>query len=309
MGEFGDLLREAREKQGLSLKQIEEITRIRRVFLEALEEERFGDLPGDVYARGFIQTYARLLGLDPQRLLVAHRASTATSPTSIPRVLDEPLLRRSPATLWAGVFLGLMVILVLALAGWYGYNRFYLDVDPWPALIKPAASKEAPTAVVVTTVMNSPAAPEPTSTAGGQVVRPARTVLVASEDTATSPATVAEPSTGTATSRVTVTQVSEESPTPVPALTTRPTPTKLQVVRVEARVLKRTYVEVTADGEQILAGILEEGQDQIWTAEREISIRIGNAAGLRLTVNGVDMGPLGEDGSVIDVEYTLDTLP
>ena len=106
-----------------------------------------------------------------------------------------------------------------------------------------------------------------------------------------------------------MTQVLEESPTLASTLTTRPTPTKLQVVRVEARVLKRTYVEVTADGEQILAGILEEGQDQIWTAEREISIRIGNAAGLRLTVNGVDMGPLGEDGSVIDVEYTLDTLP
>ncbi len=63
-GFSGALLRERRETRGISLDEAVERTRIRRSFLEALEEDRFGDLPGDVYVVGFLRLYAGFLGLD-----------------------------------------------------------------------------------------------------------------------------------------------------------------------------------------------------------------------------------------------------
>jgi len=71
---IGAGLREARERQGLSLEQAAEATRIAARHLRALEEERFERLPEPVYARGFLREYAGFLGLD------AGRSSTSTRP-------------------------------------------------------------------------------------------------------------------------------------------------------------------------------------------------------------------------------------
>jgi transcriptional regulator with XRE-family HTH domain len=65
--EIGSSLREARERRGLELNEIERATRIRSRYLRALEEEQFGQLPGRAYAKGFLRTYADYLGLDASR--------------------------------------------------------------------------------------------------------------------------------------------------------------------------------------------------------------------------------------------------
>ncbi len=64
MFEIGSALREARERKGLSLPQVEEDTKIRARYLRALEEEDFGVLPGATYSKGFLRAYADYLGLD-----------------------------------------------------------------------------------------------------------------------------------------------------------------------------------------------------------------------------------------------------
>src|SRR5918995_1236761 len=71
---IGEALRSAREAQGKSLDDAAVATRIRSSYLEALEEERFGDLGGNVYAKGFLRSYAGYLGVDPAPLLEAYRA-------------------------------------------------------------------------------------------------------------------------------------------------------------------------------------------------------------------------------------------
>ena len=71
---IGEALRSAREAQGRSLHDASEATRIRSSHLAALEEERFGELGGSVYARGFLRSYAGYLGVDPAPLLEAYRA-------------------------------------------------------------------------------------------------------------------------------------------------------------------------------------------------------------------------------------------
>lgn len=82
---IGDSLREARLRQRLELVEIERRTRIRARFLAALEEERFELLPGEVYAKGFLRTYASLLGLDGDLLVREYEARFARPP-------EQPLL-------------------------------------------------------------------------------------------------------------------------------------------------------------------------------------------------------------------------
>ena len=69
MSDIGDKLRKAREEKGMSLKDIEKITKIQYRYLEALEKDDFDQLPGDFYARAFIKQYAQVVGLNGNELL------------------------------------------------------------------------------------------------------------------------------------------------------------------------------------------------------------------------------------------------
>ncbi|MDF2743585.1 MAG: helix-turn-helix protein, partial [Actinomycetia bacterium] len=80
LSNIGEALRSAREAQGKSLDDAAVATRIRSSYLEALEEERFGDLGGAVYAKGFLRSYAGYLGVDPAPLLEAYRAQERPDP-------------------------------------------------------------------------------------------------------------------------------------------------------------------------------------------------------------------------------------
>jgi cytoskeleton protein RodZ len=65
MTNFGISFKKAREHRGLSFAQIADETRISTRFLEAIENEEFDLLPGGIFNRGFIRTYAQRVGLDP----------------------------------------------------------------------------------------------------------------------------------------------------------------------------------------------------------------------------------------------------
>jgi cytoskeletal protein RodZ len=67
--ELGTLLKKAREEKGLSLDDIQEETKIRKKYLEAIEENNFEILPGNVYLKVFIKGYAREVGINYQALL------------------------------------------------------------------------------------------------------------------------------------------------------------------------------------------------------------------------------------------------
>jgi flagellar biosynthesis protein FlhG len=71
-------LRRIREARGVSLRHIASITKIGLRFLEYIEEERFAMLPAPVYLRGFLQEYARLVGIDPRRTADAYLARVAS---------------------------------------------------------------------------------------------------------------------------------------------------------------------------------------------------------------------------------------
>jgi cytoskeleton protein RodZ len=62
--EIGSSLREARIRQDLGFEEMEARTKVRAKYLRHLEEDRFDQLPGDAYTKGFLKVYADELGLD-----------------------------------------------------------------------------------------------------------------------------------------------------------------------------------------------------------------------------------------------------
>jgi cytoskeleton protein RodZ len=65
-GDFGSKLRAARERRGLSLRQIANVTKISMITLEALERNDLARLPGGMFSRAFVRSYALEVGLDPE---------------------------------------------------------------------------------------------------------------------------------------------------------------------------------------------------------------------------------------------------
>ncbi len=74
---IGATLREARSRRKADLSEVEAAIKIRVRYLRAMENEEWDVLPGGVYTRGFIRTYAAYLGLDGERLADEYRHSTA----------------------------------------------------------------------------------------------------------------------------------------------------------------------------------------------------------------------------------------
>jgi cytoskeletal protein RodZ len=88
----GNKLREARGRRKLSLQEVEEETKIRGRYLQAIEDGDWEALPSETYARAFIRAYAALVGLDGDRLAEEQRrAQGAARPGErLPRVDPKP---------------------------------------------------------------------------------------------------------------------------------------------------------------------------------------------------------------------------
>ena len=75
---LGDRFRAAREARGLSLSDAAEQIRIRSVYLAAIEDENWSAIGAPVYVRGFLRTYARYLGLDPEEAVGSFNQTLGT---------------------------------------------------------------------------------------------------------------------------------------------------------------------------------------------------------------------------------------
>jgi cytoskeleton protein RodZ len=69
---------------------------------------------------------------------------------------------------------------------------------------------------------------------------------------------------------------------------------------VDVRVAERTWMEVWVDGRSVLGETVQNGFSRSFTAEQQVRIRVGNAAGVQVVVNGAIQGPLGARGQAVD---------
>jgi cytoskeleton protein RodZ len=125
--EIGQELKAAREAMGLSLEEVEQATKIRRKYLQALENEQFDLLPGAVYAKAFLKNYARFLNLDVEETMEAYsrlfiREAPPRSPErSTPRRTKEPVKVNVPGKPRYWLYLAAFVVLIgLTISLFYG---------------------------------------------------------------------------------------------------------------------------------------------------------------------------------------------
>ena len=91
---IGDALIAARARADLDLTQVEERTKIRQKYLRALEEENWDELPSASHAKGFLGTYAQLLGLDAELLVDEYRRQVEGPAEPVAGLLSDRLFER-----------------------------------------------------------------------------------------------------------------------------------------------------------------------------------------------------------------------
>lgn len=164
----GELLRAAREAQGLSVADVGQRTRIPLRHLEAIEAGDYASLPSPTYAVGFARAYARAVGADEVAIGAAVRAEVdrigRRTPEYEPYEMADPA--RVPSRGVAIVGLGLALAVLILVGLWYGTDMF-----------RGGASTSQPGANTPAVVASVPVAkPRVAATAptGGQVVLTAR---------------------------------------------------------------------------------------------------------------------------------------
>ena len=97
----------------------------------------------------------------------------------------------------------------------------------------------------------------------------------------------------------TVTPLPTDTPTPLPPTDT-PTPVIYAGVTVELIITQPSWIQILVDDVKAFEGILQPGDASLWSGERRVAIRAGNAGGVEVIVNGQSRGLMGQEGRVAD---------
>jgi cytoskeleton protein RodZ len=162
MANFGASFKKARESKGISLDQIASETRISTRFLRAIENEEFQLLPGGIFNRGFVRSYAQKIGLDPDQAVADYeRLAEVRPPVEIPPAPTAPQDKRA-RRLYPLVIAGLiLVIVVFYLVTKESSNTAQTAGAPPPVPPPAVVQSPPPSRPPATSPETTAAAPEP----------------------------------------------------------------------------------------------------------------------------------------------------
>ncbi len=270
MPDIGNTLREARIRRGLTVTDVENITKIRRKYVEALEENDFEVLPGPTVVKGFLRSYAVFLKLDPEPLMAEYRSlyeyhkedigTLRTDMAQQPRTRTsaERKQKRTRRTQRGYVAAGVIAILAVILLAWLTSG----GTDE-PGTIEASSLATSTSAATSTTI-----AVETTSTSA--------TIPEAASTTAVVPTTTGE----NVTMILTVTEGS-----------------CWLVVRAD-----------NESGAELYAGTLSAGGQQTFNTAKRYWVRAGIPDALTITVNGTPYGLSGEAGAFLVTETGVERV-
>jgi cytoskeleton protein RodZ len=286
MTSIGDTLRRERQKRNLQLDQVSRELKISTRFLEAIEEERFDRLPGGVFAKSFVRQYARMLDIDEEE--AAAEVQRTLAPSSLPQFTETaPKVAVAPTVEFAprvdsissrpfasGSWLPALALVVAVMLGCslvYGW---------WQRDHRQASAAAAPKPTRPATVQASntpPLLPPPSVEAAVPVQEPP----------------VQQPATD-------ATGVSDK-----PAVAREPElrpsgPVKVEITTADEPV----WVLARTDGKFAFSGTLEPNQTRTVDADGAVMLRLGNAGGVAITVNGKPIPAVGPKGQVRTVQLT-----
>ncbi len=334
---LGQLLQEAREARALTLDEVERRTRIRVKYLEALESGDISLLPSTTHAKGFLRNYAQFLQLDANELVARFGEITGvgTAPVTTltaapgPPPVREPLHYQT-ANPGAGADSEGSVMLPAAPASPpaaalppgrpvyitpgerigpaipRGLSDSRLSVQPGMPALMATSSPSAPRShslpgrllqsnlVVAAVLLGGLAAIIWWTTT--RLSRISVDSLVPTPEQSQ----FLEAFSGSATVPPTPTFL----PTSIPQ--TQTGPQILDRVLLRISVEQRAWVRITVDGEIAYEGQADPGSVLQYEGQNIITVLTGNGAGLVVTYNGLDIGPLGERGEVVERFFSAD---
>jgi len=268
VAKFGEKLRRERESRRITLDQIAEATKISSRNLRALEEENFAILPGGIFNKGFVRSYARFLGINEDKAVADYLAAAGEKLPAAKieggGIPDPPPKPRKPeakngapsGAFWvtATVLLGV----ALGLGGWKYYKQYATERSARAARV---AKVETPTPTLTLPTEAAPLSDAPTL---AETV-PQATLTPASVPTQPAPEKQAVD------------------------------PVKTSLV-LQVSVNQDSWMRLMVDGSLAVEEVLKAGTVRSFRGVREINVVAGNAGGVDLLLNGHKLDPLGPEG-------------
>jgi len=267
LGDLGDKLRRARETLGLNLREVEEATKIRKKYLQALENENFEVIPGRTYTKGFLKIYAKYLNLDPKEILdeyESHFTSHSEANEFQPLSQSEQLfLRKNGKFLYIGIVVVIVTLLIVI-------NLFYKN---W---------------------QENPAVSNNVNNAENQEMKLSKEVNTALEEKFSE-------NSGNRESAENFNKSNENSESAETSANT----VQARGVKLEVQIMdEECWIKVVSDKKEVFQGILKKGESKVFTGSSEVVITLGNAGVAKLIYNGDVLPPLGEKGEVINKTFS-----
>ena len=292
MPSFGEKLKREREKRSITLDQISQSTKIGTRMLQALEEDKFNQLPGGIFNKGFVRAYARHLGLDEDQTVADYLEASGDSPAPMPELPQQESARPIEASAvtpsrqlpW-GVFAVLLLLAALALSIWSHRQKKHEGFATSPSPAPPAAQQPvqdravrpapAPEPALSSASTSNPVAPSPTRS----TVSPAAQVTPASAPTIKSSTVV---------------------PKAPPEMVALPASGEF-VVAIQAR--EDCWTVITVDGKIVYSGMLPAGDQRSVRGRQKVIVKAGNAGGVDLLFNGKKLDLQGDQGQVRTITF------
>ena len=282
MPSFGEKLRLEREKRKISLDEISSSTKIGTRMLQALEEEKFSQLPGGIFNKGFVRAYARMVGLDEDQAVADYLQASGEATPDRPETMGRDSNRENSAReneerinrleaisdspsrpLPWGAFAVVLLAIALALSLWSHRRRE-----------QERLATHTPPAKTASQSTGAPSSQENSSSSTGT--------------------TGIQPPPGSTSSEKTPSTSGQISPSAAEAA---PTPASGEfTVVVHAR--EQSWIATTIDGKATPSEILEPRSDRALHGRKEVVIKAGNAGGLDFLLNGKKLDVHGDFGQV-----------
>jgi cytoskeletal protein RodZ len=275
MPSVGETLKRARLEQGLDLCAVAERTKISARYLEAIESDDRKILPSGFFYKSFVEQYAKSLSLDTQEIdAEIDRVLSADEPLRLPG-FESVVARNVPPIASAHRFrqrrsYQSAASLVLVLVGCSGVYAWWHDAGSFIGLRGMIGH--------VRGIAKRPVAPPKT------VAAASRRILAQAAAAPISAASTAKPDETDAAA------------------------TSDYKVMLDLMAHEATWLSVSSDGKPVFSGILQANQSKSVGGKQFAKMRVGNAAGLEVRLNGKLLAPLGARGQVLIVLFTPDNF-
>jgi cytoskeletal protein RodZ len=265
---FGESLKREREMRGVTIEEVSSATRIATRFLRAIEDEKWDQLPGGVFNRGFVRAVARYLGLDEENIVAEYTLAVGDRQTVPVWTGSPPAV--TPDQPWLAWIIAAVIITALVAGGWFGARELLQRRAQKKNSSSMLDTASAPTASSLAPVLASSSASADTS------VSPSSTALAASFPVSAS----GNPPVGNNPSNS------------APAASVPPAD------RFELKVVtaKRTKVVVVADKDVVFDGTMKAGENHFFNATDHFQVSAKDASVVQLELNGKALAPIGPPG-------------